>query len=266
MKFRWSRLPPAASSYRVTLDRSHRWHVAFAAIPTAVPAPGNGRVVGLDRGVIVTAALSTGELLSTPRPRPTELRRLKRLQRRLSRAKPGSSRRRRVKLGIARMLARQADRTNDWVEKTTTTLTRRFDVIRIEALRVRQMTRSARGTLARPGQGVRRKAQLNRAIRANCWAKFARRLRDKAPGRIEEVRAAFTSQTCHTCGHTSRENRKSQAVFRCTACGHVDHADVNAAKNIAAGPAVTARGGRPSGQPMNREPHRSASLSVVKPG
>ncbi|HEY3509727.1 MAG TPA: transposase [Kribbella sp.] len=266
VKFRWSRLPAAASSYRITLDRSDRWHIAFAAVPSAIPAPGNRRVVGIDRGVAVTAALSTGELLCTPKPRPTELRRLKRLQRRMARAKAGSNRRKRLKLGIARILARQADRTNDWVEKATTTLARSVDIIRIEALRVKSMTRSARGTLARPGRGVRRKSQLNRAIRANCWAKFAQRLQDKAPGRVEEVKAAFTSQTCHRCGHVAAENRKSQAVFRCTACGHVDHADVNAAKNIAAGHAVTARGGRPMGRPVNREPHRSTSRSVVVPG
>jgi transposase len=259
VKFRWSRRPPNAKSYRITLDRSQRWHVAFAVPPSAIPAPGNGQVVGVDRGVTVVAALSTGLLLSPSRPTPTELRRLTRLQRRLARAKPGSNRRTRLRSAIARVLARQADRTNDWVEKITTTLASSFDAIRIEALRVRQMTRSARGTRENPGKGVRRKAGLNRAISASCWGKFGQRLKDKAPGRVEEVNAAFTSQTCHSCGHTTRENRKSQAVFQCTACGHVDHADVNAAKNIAAGHAVTARGGRPVGRPTNREPHHSTS-------
>ena len=52
-----------------------------------------------------------------------------------------------------------------------------------------------------------------------------------------------------------RDSRESQAVFRCTACGFACHADVNAAKNIAAGHAVTARGGDGVGRPVNREPH-----------
>jgi putative transposase len=57
-RFRWSRpVPPDVKSYRVTMDRAGRWHVAFAAIPAPVPAPGNGRVVGVDRGVTVSAAL-----------------------------------------------------------------------------------------------------------------------------------------------------------------------------------------------------------------
>ena len=46
------------------------------------------------------------------------------------------------------------------------------------------------------------------------------------------VRAAYTSQTCSTCGHVAKQNRLSQAVFRCQACRHTTHADTNAAVNI----------------------------------
>ena len=82
-----------------------------------------------------------------------------------------------------------------------------------------------------------------------------RRLQDKAPGRVEKVRPAFTSQRCSACGHVDRNSRESQAVFQCTACGFACHADVNAAINIAAGHAVTARGGDGAARPVNREPH-----------
>src|SRR5580704_10972047 len=59
--FRWSReVPLDAKSYRVTQDRAGRWHIAFAVVPAPVPAPGNGKVVGIDRGVAVSAALSIG--------------------------------------------------------------------------------------------------------------------------------------------------------------------------------------------------------------
>jgi hypothetical protein len=69
VRFRWSRtVPPDAKSYRVTLDRAGRWHVAFAVIPAPVPAPGNGQRVGIDRGVAVAAALSTGDLLHCTAP------------------------------------------------------------------------------------------------------------------------------------------------------------------------------------------------------
>jgi transposase len=105
--------------------------------------------VGVDRGVAVSAALSTGELLHCPGLRKAERARLRRLQRKLARARRGSGRRR-VKIGIARLKAREADRRKDWAEKTSTGLARRFDLIRIEDLRVRSMTRSARGTIAEP--------------------------------------------------------------------------------------------------------------------
>src|SRR5258708_7062383 len=57
VRFRWSRnVPDGVRSYRVTLDRAGRWHVAFAVIPEPVPGPGTGEVVGIDRGVAVSAA------------------------------------------------------------------------------------------------------------------------------------------------------------------------------------------------------------------
>jgi putative transposase len=102
VRFRWSRqVPPGVKSYRVTMDRAGRWHVAFAAIPDPIPAPGTGQVVGIDRGVIVSAALSTGELLHVRGLSVRERTRMRRLERKLARAKRGSNRRGRVKLAIA---------------------------------------------------------------------------------------------------------------------------------------------------------------------
>ena len=98
VRFRWSRaVPPGVKSYRVTMDRAGRWHVAFAVIPAPVPAPGNGQVVGIDRGAAVSAALSTGEMLHCPGLAGRERIRLRRLQRQLARARRASSRRGRVK-------------------------------------------------------------------------------------------------------------------------------------------------------------------------
>jgi transposase len=255
VRFRWSRPVPEARSYRVTRDRAGRWHVAFAAMPPAIPAPGNGEVVGVDRGVAVSVALSTGELLKTPRLRPAEQRRLRLLERRRERQRKGSRRRERTKLTIARLRAREADRRRDWTEVTSTDLARRFDLICVENLDVRAMTRSAKGTLQRPGRGVRHKAGLNRGILASGWGRLVDRLEDKASGRVQKVAAAYTSQTCNACGHVARESRESQPSFRCVACGHRAHADVNAARNIAAaGQVVAARGGQGSPGPVNREP------------
>ena len=254
VRFRWSRTVLECKSYRVTRDRADRWHISFAAIPDPVPAPGNGMVVGIDRGVAVSAALSTGELLTIPRLSPGRSQRLIRLQRRLSRAKRGSNRRGKVKFAIARLKAREADTRKDWTEKLSTDVARRFDVIKVEDLRVASMTRSTRGTVEEPGKNVRQKAGLNRGILRSGWGLLVRRLEHKAPGRVEKIKPAYTSQRCSACGHVDRESRESQARFRCTACGFADNADVNAARNIAAGHAVTARGGDGVARPVNREP------------
>jgi len=260
LRFRWSRDVPDAVSYRITRDRAGRWHVAFAAVPEPIPAPGNGEVVGIDRGVKVSVALSNGELLDCPTLRPTEVQRLRRLERRLARAQRGSNRRGRLQASIGRLRAREVDRRKDWVEKHTSDLAGRFDVIRIEDLKIGAMTRSARGTLERPGRNVRHKAGLNRAILAQGWGQFAARLEDKAPGREERIPAAYTSQACSGCGTVDGKARESQAVYRCRSCGYTANADVNAARNIAAGRAVTARGA--TGMPVagKREPQPDASF------
>ena len=257
VRFRWSHAVPAAKSYRVTCDRAGRWHISFAAIPEPIPAPGNGEIVGIDRGVKVSAALSTGKRLVCPGLRAGERARLHRLQRRLARAQKGSNRRKRVKTAIARIKIREGDRRKDWVEQVSTDLARRFDVIRVENLKVRTMTCSARGTIEQPGRNTRQKAGLNRGILASGWGRLVRRLEDKAAGRVERIKPHFTSQCCSTCGHVDRDSRESQALFRCTACGFVCNADVNAAKNIAAGHAVTARGGDGAARPANREPQHA---------
>jgi transposase len=237
----------------------HRWLAAGTQmvqqqIPGPVPAPGNGRTVGIDRGVAVSAALSTGQMLHAPALTAQERIRLRRMQRTLARATRGSNRRGRAKHAIARLRARETDRRRDWAEKTSTDIARRFGVIRVEDLQIGNMTRSAKGTRENPGRNVRAKAGLNRGILGSGWGLLVRQLQDKAPGRVEKISPAFTSQRCSACGQVDRDSRQSQAVFRCTACGFACHADVNAARNIAAGHAVTARGGDGVTRPVNREP------------
>jgi len=240
----------AGTSARVTLDRAGRWHVSFTAPAPAFERKPTGAVVGLDMGVVSTATTSDGEHLVIPALlSPGEAQRKRRLQRKLARQKKGSNRRARTKHQIATLAARETDRRKDWIEKTTTSLVRDYDVICIENLRVKNMVRSARGTVENPGKNVRQKAGLNRSISSQAWALFRQRLTDKATHATSAVdlvaiNPAYTSQRCSECGYTASENRESQAAFCCRSCGHSANADVNAAINIrAAGLAVSGRGG-----------------------
>lgn len=263
VRFKRSRDLPDWKSYRVTRDRGGRWHISFAAVPESIPAPGTGEVVGVDRGVAIAVAASDGTMTSPAGLRPKEAERLLRLQRRLARARRGSNRRGKVKLQIARLKAREVDRRKDWVEKTSTDLAKRFDLIRVEDLHVVQMTRSARGTVEAPGRNVRQRAGLNRAILSKGWGQIVTRLEQKAPGRVEKIPAQYSSQRCNACGHVAAENRQSQSCFRCVACGHEANSDLNAARNIAAGNpaagrAVAARGDRAkSARSVKREPQHA---------
>ena len=262
--FRRSRDLADWRSYRITRDRAGRWHIAFAVIPEPIAAPGTGEVVGVDRGVAVAVALSTGEMTSPAGLSPKEAERLLRLQRRLARARRGSNRRRKVKTLIGQLKARDAGRRKDWVEKTSTDLATGFDVIRVENLNVKAMTRTARGTIEAPGRNVAQKAGLSRGILKSGWGLLVTRLEQKAPGRVEKVKAAYTSQTCNACKHIASESRKSQATFVCVSCGHQGNADVNAARNIAAGHAVTARGDlRVLARSVKREPQHARPPKVA---
>ena len=273
VKFRRSRALGEHGMGHVTRDRCGRWHISFSATQTPVePTEGSEAcAVGIDRGVTDTVATSDGELFNIPRAAAKEVNQLKALQRKLARQQPGSNRRQRTKGAIAKIHARNADRRKDWVEKLSTKLVSDNAVIVFEDLQVTDMMRSASGTIERPGTNVAAKRGLNAAIAASCWGMLERRTRDKAEatGRaFVAVPAAHTSQRCSRCSHMDRRNRVGKD-FLCSACGHGDDADINAANNIlAAGLAVIRREDPESGTPvpdngpMKRPPHLPAALAA----
>src|ERR1035441_6818007 len=99
------------------------------------------------------------------------------------------------------------------------------------------MSASATGTVEGPGKNVAQKRGLNREILNQSWAEQDRQFEYKTVwygSVLEAVPAYHPSNECRVCGHTAKENRKSQAVFSCVACGHKEHADINAAGIIRA--------------------------------
>ena len=165
---------------------------------------------------------------------------------------------------IAKLRTRQARRRQDFINKLTTDLAKNHGWVAVEDLRVMRMTKSAKGNAVNPGRNVKAKAGLNRAILDNAPYERQRQLAYKAPKFGSELRLvwpAFTSQRCSACGLRDPESRPGCGrLFVCTDCGHVEHADLNAARNIhnlAAGQAVHStrshlRAARPSSR--MREP------------
>jgi transposase len=250
VRFRLSRPMPAEHGMaRVTLDAAGRWHVSFSAPQPSVDRAPTGRSVGIDLGVVATIATSDGERRSAPSLGAAESRRLRMLQRKMARQRKGSNQRARTKHAIAVLRARETDRRKDWTEWTSTQLVRRYDLVVFEGLKVRNMMRSASGTIEKPGRNVAQKRGLNRSIAAQGWARLVLRTEQKAAASSVEcikVSAAYSSRTCAECGVVDGASRRSQSAFRCVACGHAENADVNAARVVhARGLRVSARGGPP---------------------
>lgn len=211
-----------------------RWSMAIVTTCAAKESAPPG-AVGIDRGIANTIALSTGELRSLPASLTELERRRKRAQQALSRKRRGSGRYRLQRARVAALGNRIAAIRSDWIHRQSVDIARRFDTVALEALKLASMTRSAAGTAAQPGTGVAQKRGLNRSILAQGWGMFAAQLAYKLEergGRLVYVNPAYTSQTCSACGVVDAESRKSQAVFHCTGCGHEEHADIGAAKEI----------------------------------
>jgi putative transposase len=228
-------------SARVKMDSAGRWWVTFPTPQPPVIRDGTGAAVGIDLGIAASVTTSDGHHLRMPALMTAgEQQRKRRLERKRSRQVKGSNRRTATNRAIGRLACREVDRRNDWIERSTTSLVHDHDFIAIEDLRVANMVRSGKG-----------KRGLNRSIHSQGWGTFRQRLTDKAsaassPVEVVAINPANTSRRCAECGHTAKENRESQAVFLCLACGHRANADVNAAINIlAAGLAVSGRGGTP---------------------
>jgi len=231
--------------------RSARWYASIQVqVAQTLPALGVAPTLGIDLGLTVFAALSEGACIAPLRALACQQVRLRRYQRSVSRKKKGSANRRKAVARLANLHRRITRQRNDWLHKLSTELADRHPVIALEDLRVKNMSASARGTVAAPGQRVRQKAGLNRSIQDAAWGAFTRQLGDKTRwrgGQVILVNPAYTSRTCRCCGHEAPENRKTQSAFLCVACGHTEHADVHAAKNIlAAGHAAWAKEQAPS--------------------
>ncbi|WP_281282640.1 RNA-guided endonuclease InsQ/TnpB family protein [Nonomuraea terrae] len=213
-----------------------RWYVVLSCddVP-AEPLPATGAVVGIDMGVASLVTTSDNVHRENPRYLAVAADRLAAAQRDLARKKPGSKRRRKEVARIAALHGKVRRQRLDYAHKAANALVRDYDVIVHEDLRISNMTRSASGTIEAPGRNVAQKSGLNRSILDAGWGVFLQILAHKAESAGREliaVNPASTSRTCSCCGHCAKENRATQAEFRCTACGHAAHADVNAAINI----------------------------------
>jgi putative transposase len=180
--------------------------------------------VGIDRGVKLALALSTGETHTAPAQLAELDWKARRAARVLSRRKRGSVRYAKQRRRLARIKAKAARVRCDWQHKTTTAIALDYGTVAIEALQTKAMT-----------AGGPHKRGLNRSILNIGWraieTMLAYKLEERG-GTLIKINPAYTSQTCSACGTIDKQSRESQSRFACTSCGHTENADINAARNI----------------------------------
>lgn len=198
--------------------------------------------VGIDLGVVRFATLSNDTHVDPLNALKKREIRLRRYQRAMARKQKFSRNWIKAKAKLAKLHLGVANSRKDFLHKLTTEQTKTHSLISIEDLKVANMSRSAAGTIESPGSNVRQKAGLNRSILEQGWTEYRRQLEYKmvwTGGRVVAVPAMNTSRTCPCCGHISKDNRKTQAIFACVECGYTANADYVASVNIlAAGRAV----------------------------
>ena len=165
----------------------------------------------------------------------THQQRLVHYQRRMSRKQKFSNNWKKAKAKVQKIHTAIADARKDFLHKTSTTISQNHAFVCIEDLKVKNMSRSAKGNREQPGKKVAQKSGLNRSILDQGWGEFRRQLEYKVQwngGILLAVPPHNTSRTCPCCGYVSKENRQTQAKFLCVACGYENHADVVGAINI----------------------------------
>ena len=201
--------------------------------------------IGIDAGIQCFAAFSDGTLVEGVNSFRKHEERLAVEQRKLSRKKKRSENWKKQKRKISKLHHTIANVRSDFLHKLSTDISENQAKVYVEGLQIKNMSASAKGSIEEPGRNVKAKSGLNKSILDQGWFEFRRQLDYKLAwkgGMLVEVNPRHTSQTCSCCGHMEKENRLTQAVFKCQGCGHKENADVNrsvaelgeanAAKNI----------------------------------
>lgn len=175
----------------------------------------NESQVGIDMGIKYFAITSDGEFIDNPKFLGKQLKKLRIEQRKLSRQSKFSKRWYKQVDVIARLYKKVVDARKDFLHKQSTYFATNYSDIAIEDLNIVGMVKS----------------NLSRHISDVSWGAFFSMLEYKS-NNLVRVNPAYTSQECSKCGHTCKENRVTQSIFKCVSCGHEDNADVDAAKVI----------------------------------
>jgi putative transposase len=222
------KIAPLGTIRTVTIKRSDtgKWFVIFSCkdVPER-PLPKTGNVIALDLGLNRYLTDSNGMMVDNPEPLRKNQRKIRNLQRKLSRQKLGSNRRRKTLQELRILFEKVTNQRKDFHCKLALDYAKDNDRIIIEDLSIKQMIMDDCDI---PG------LNLHGRIGDVAWGYFAHRLQNKCEeGGRELIRIdpAYTTRTCSNCGYM-HEDPQWKMVFKCPACGLEIDRPLNSARNI----------------------------------
>ena len=235
LPIRWSRDVPqdcTPSTITVKLDASGRWFASLLVDTNIAQLPKSDKSIGLDMGITSLIATSNGDKIANPKHFKQLRKKLKRIQKTLSRKQNGSNNRQKARLQVAKVHAQITDARKDFLHKLTTQLVRENQTIVVEDLAIKNMVKNHKLALA---------------ISDASWGELIRQLAYKCEwyGRelIKIDRWFPSSKRCGNCGHIVDKLPLNVRDWACPKCGVNHDRDINAAHNIlAAGLAVSVCG------------------------
>ena len=214
-------LPSQINSLTISKDCSGRYFASFQGESQKEQLPKLNNSIGLDVGLNHFLTTSNGEKIDNPRIYRKNEKRLKVLQRRLSRKAKGSNNRNKARLKVARHHATITNSRKDFLHKLSTKLIRENQTIIVEDLNV---------------IGMLKNHNLAKSISDASWSEFSRMLKYKADWHnrtfTKVSRWLPSSQICSSCGHRGSKKALSVREWVCSECGAIHDRDINAAKNI----------------------------------
>ena len=220
------------------IRNGEHWYICFNCEQEIVEKTNSGSSIGVDRGIVHTLVVSDKvnfKIYNLPHKVIELEHRRSRLQSRIKNKKKFSNNWKKSQGSVRKLNAKLSRIRLDFHHKVTTELSQSHRQICLEDLNVRNMSKSARGSVELPGKNVAQKKGLNRSILRQGWSQFESLLEYKASwygSAVKYVDPKYSSQTCSRCDHCSSANRQSQSVFVCISCGKQMNADVNAAEVI----------------------------------
>ena len=222
--------------FTISRDKGNYYVSAMCEIEKDIQPVVINKVVGIDLGIKSFIVTSDKVDVGNPKFLSSELKYLKLLQQKLSRAKKGSSNREKIKETISKLNKKIANKRENFLHNESIKLVNDYDLICMEDLDVKEMTKSSKGTIEKPGKNVKQKSGLNRSLSDVSLGSFVRMVEYKAKfdGKHTVKIDKFypSSKTCNCCGTINNELKLSDRTWTCNSCGTELDRDYNAALNI----------------------------------